>query len=96
MTLQKEIVALAQHDDYGVVSSHHYESCILLVFLGGKAELGGGGEAGSRWFLQEQVGNVPEAAEVLWQIHGEESKGAICSGLSEELLVVSMPLPLQS
>ena len=96
VSLEQEVVALTIDNKGGIVTSHHDKTSILMITFRGKAHLGCGCESRSCRFLQEQVGHLPKGAEVLWQVIGIETVGAIGRRHTVKLVVVGMPLPLEA
>src|SRR5574344_609187 len=94
--LELELITYPLHNQCTVSSTHHDDASIIAILFGCHFYVSRSCKCISRSLLQQQIGRFPQVDEILAQlmvIHTEES---IRSGLTEVLLVVGMPLPLQA
>ena len=93
--LNAEAVAHTVGDERCIVHSHHDEAAILLFSFGCDAQFDGRREGRSRQFLEQKVGHVPKRSRVS-NIGVIQPQPSVVHGHTKELLVVGLPLPLQT
>ena len=94
--LEHELVAHPLRHERRIVESHHDESTHLVVSLRGESYLRCGGEVVGGCLLQEHVGHIEEVYGIRPVFVVVDAVSAERRGHAEHLLVVGLPLPLQS
>ena len=89
-------MAFATYHQSAIVQSHHDESTHLFLGFRGETELCGDGKLIGRRLLEQHVGYFPEIFPTLRQLIGVEAEGAEGGRHTELLIIIAVPLPLQS